>query len=157
MLLAAAIAVAIASATVAWFALRRGRRLRIELGEAKSRLAMYDAELPAASDLRGVSASALRRDQQKRFVAREAEHYHELLKRLLTDFRDATGAEEAVYWQFNPTGDALVPQECTSEGNTPLYFDYDGWSPHVLWAVEADAVQLIASGGDFRCSWAPCA
>lgn len=146
MLLVAATLVATAATTVAWFALRRGRRLRLELAEARARLALYDAELPETADHRSVSASALRRDQQKRFVARETEHYRELLAQLLADFRDATGAEEAVYWQFNAAGDALIPVDWSTEGQGPAYFDHEEWGPLVFWAAEADVVQTVGPG-----------
>jgi diguanylate cyclase (GGDEF)-like protein len=150
MLLAAVTALALLATVAAGMALRKSWQWHRELGDATARLAHYEADLPDSADERGVGAYALRRDAQKRFLARETEYYRSLLAHLLADFRDATGAEEAVYWQWNTEGDALIAADWSTEGAGPSYFDHEAWGPLVLWAAEADVVQIVGPGDAVR-------
>jgi diguanylate cyclase (GGDEF)-like protein len=147
MLLATALVLAVAASAAAGLAVRKIRRLRIELADATARLGRYDGELRDAETPRSVDASALRRDAQKRFVAREMEHYRELLAHLLADFRDATGAEEAIFWQWNAAGDALIPSDWSTEGAVPAYFDTAEWGALVQWSAETGVIQTVGPDG----------
>jgi diguanylate cyclase (GGDEF)-like protein len=146
MLLAAATSLAIVATVAAAMALRKSWQWHQELTDARARLAHYEGDLPDSADEKGVGAYALRRDAQQRFLARETEYYRTLLAYLLADFRDASGAEEAVYWQWNTEGDALIAADWSTEGPGPAFFDHAEWAPHVLWAAEADVVQIIGPG-----------
>jgi diguanylate cyclase (GGDEF)-like protein len=146
MLVAAVTAFAILATAAAGMALRKSWQWHRELTDVRARLAHYEADLPDSVDEKGVGAYALRRDAQKRFLARETEYYRDLLAHLLADFRDATGAEESVYWQWNTEGDALIPADWSTEGPGPAYFDHTEWGPLVLWAAEADVLQIVGPG-----------
>jgi diguanylate cyclase (GGDEF)-like protein len=146
MLLAATTALALAATVVAALAVRKSRQWRRELTEARTRLEHYVSDVPDASDETGVRAVALRRDAQQRFVARETEHYRNLLAHLLGDFRDAAGAEEAVYWQWSAERDSLVAVDWSTEGPGPAFFDYDEWDHFVRWAADEGEVKLAGQG-----------
>src|SRR4051794_30980437 len=100
MLLAAATALAVIACAAALSAMKSARRSRVELAAARARLARYDAEPGAPVDELSVGAQALRRDVRVSFEAREAAHDRALLAALLADFRDVTGAEEAIFWRW---------------------------------------------------------
>src|SRR5690242_13390639 len=90
------------------------RRLRIASREnlqLRSRLERFELQLPSTETPRSVDVSALRRDSQRVFMAREAERLREVLAHLLADCRDAMGAEEAVLWCWNDAADALRPED----------------------------------------------
>lgn len=150
MLLAATTSIAIAATVVAGLAVRRSRRWRRELMEARTRLEHYLSDAPDAAEETGVRAVALRRDSQRRFVARETEHYRTLLAHLLADFRDASGAEEAVYWQWNAERDSLVAVDWSTEGPGPAFFDNDAWDHFVRWAADENEIKLCGRGSTIQ-------
>ena len=144
MLLQAAIATAAAALTAAGAALRRARRLRAELAAAHARLDLLG--VPRTDDgetLRSVGASALRRDERRKFEADEEDHYRQLLALLLGDFRDVAGAEEAVFWEWNAERDGLDPVNSSTEGGRAAYFDLAAWAPLVLWSAETGVIQTV--------------
>ncbi|MFL5608030.1 MAG: hypothetical protein ACJ8AD_16375, partial [Gemmatimonadaceae bacterium] len=146
MLLATTTAIAFLATVVAALAVRRSRLWRRELSEARARLDHYTSDMPDAAEETGVRAVALRREAQQRFVARETEHYRNLLAHLLGDFRDAAGAEEAVYWQWNAERDSLVAVDWSTEGPGPAFFDYEEWDYYVGWAADEGEVKLAGQG-----------
>jgi diguanylate cyclase (GGDEF)-like protein len=146
MLLAATTALALVATAVAAFAVRRSLQWRRELIEARTRLDHYITAVPDHADETGVRAVALRRDAQQRFVARETEHYRNLLAHLLGDFRDACGAEEAVYWQWNEERDSLVAVDWSTEGPGPAFFDNAEWDHFVRWAADEGEVKIAGQG-----------
>ena len=144
MLLQAAIVIAVAALVAAGAALRRARRLRAELTAARERLELLGAPLlDDAEPQRAVGASALRRDERRKFEADEVDLYRDLLAQLLADFRDVAGAEEAVYWQWNAERDALEPADWSTESPAPAYFDIADWGPLVQWSAETGVVQTV--------------
>jgi diguanylate cyclase (GGDEF)-like protein len=147
MLLQAAIATAAAALTAAGAALRRARRLDVELSAANARLDLLG--VPRTEDgepARAVGASALRRDERRKFDADEESHYRQLLALLLADFRDVAGAEEAVFWAWNAERDGLVPSNSSSESGRVGYFNVGAWGEHVRWAAETEAIQTVGHG-----------
>ena len=142
MLLTAAIVLAFAASAAAVTGRRSAKRARLEAQTLRGQLERFDAHVRNAETPRSLDASELRLESQTRFVAREAEHYRELLAHLLADFRDASGAEEAIFWKFNDTSDGLVPADWSTEGPTPAFFDANAWAPLVSWAAEAEPIQL---------------
>ena len=144
MLLQAALATAAAALTAAGAALRKSRRLRVELEAARNRLALLGAPLIDDGDRqRAVGASALRRDERRKFEADEVDHYRDLLALLLADFRDVAGAEEAVFWHWNAERDALEPADWSTESPTPAYFDVAEWGSLVQWSAETGVIQTV--------------
>lgn len=150
--------------TVMAFALLAGagaettRRLRVarrEARELRSRLERFELPLPRTETPRSVDVSALRRDSQRVFMAREADRLREVLAHLLADCRDAMGAEEAVLWCWNDASDALRPEDWSTEGPRPAFFDADAWGPLVAWTLEEDKVQVAAEGSLVRAATAP--
>src|SRR4051812_7937539 len=100
MLLAAALGLAFIAVAAALFAMRSVRRSRVDLAAARARLARFDAEIGSTNDELSVGAHALRRDVRVTFEAREAAQDRSLIASLLMDFRDVTGAEEAIFWRW---------------------------------------------------------
>ena len=144
MLLQAAIATAAAALIAAGVALRTARRLRVDLEAARARLELLGAPLIDEGETqRAVGASALRRDERRKFEADEVDHYRDLLALLLADFRDVAGAEEAVFWHWNSERDALEPADWSTESPAPAYFDFGEWAPLVQWSAETGVVQTV--------------
>ena len=142
MLLQAATLTALASLVAAAFSVHKGRRLRAELAAAHRRLELLGAPLiDDAEDQRAVGASALRRDERRKFDADEDGYYRGLRKLLLADFRDVAGAEEAVFWRWSEEREGFDPESWSSEGSGPSHFDVARWSPHVVWTAEMGVVQ----------------
>jgi diguanylate cyclase (GGDEF)-like protein len=144
MLLQAAIVTAAAALTAAGAALRRARRVSTELSAANARLDLLG--VPRTEDeepVRTVGASALRRDERRKFEADEEDHYRQLLALLLADFRDVAGAEEAVFWTWNAERDGLFPSNSSTDGGRVAYFDVGAWGEHVRWATETEAMQTV--------------
>lgn len=143
MLLAAAIALACAALVAAGWAFRQARRSRHALSAAHARLARIDADLPATDDDVGVGAEALRRDVRVTFEAKEVEHDQALLAKLLADFRDVAGAEEAIFWRWRADRDSLSPAVWSSESARPAHFNLAEWGPLVQWSAETGVVQTV--------------
>ena len=144
MLLQAAIATAAAALTAAAAALRNTRRLRIQLTAAQRELEERGGPLPDEGESqRAVGASALRRDERRKFEADEEDRYRDLFALLLADFRDVAGAEEAVFWHWNAERDALEPADWSTESPAPAYFDMAEWGPLVQWSAETGVIQTV--------------
>ena len=122
MLLAAAFLAALAAIAVAVAAMRQSARSRKELEAARSRLARIDAELPRVEQHSTVSATALRRDVRVSFEVSAAREDRAVIVQLLIDFRDVSGAEEAIYWRWMPDRNTLTPAVWSSEGTRPSFF-----------------------------------
>ena len=143
MLLAAALLAALAAIAVAGAALRQASRARRELETARSRLARIDAEMPTADQHPAISAKALRRDIRVSFEVSEARADRAVIVQLLIDFRDVSGAEEAIYWRWIPERDSLAPAVWSSEGTRPSFFSITEWAPLVQWSARAGVVQTV--------------
>ena len=102
MLLAAALLAALAAIAVAAAAMRQSGRARKELEVARTRLARIDAELPRTEQHPTVGAKALRREVRVSFEVQEARADRAVIVQLLIDFRDVSGAEEAIFWRWLP-------------------------------------------------------
>jgi diguanylate cyclase (GGDEF)-like protein len=144
MLLEAALAIAAGALTAAGAALRKSRRLRAELQATRARLELHGGSFAdEGENLRAVGASALRRDERRKFEADEVDHYRDLLALLLADFRDVAGAEEAVYWNWNETRERVKPADWSTESPAPAYFDANQWGPLVQWSAESGCFQTV--------------
>jgi len=143
MLLAAALLAALAAIAVAVAAMRQSARARRELESARSRLARMDAALPHAEQHSTVGAKALRRDVRVSFEVSEARADRAVIVQLLIDFRDVSGAEEAIFWRWMPERDSLAPAVWSSEGTRPSFFSITEWAPLVQWSAEGGVVQTI--------------
>jgi diguanylate cyclase (GGDEF)-like protein len=143
MLLAAALLAALAAIAVAVAAMRQSSRARKELEDARSRLARIDAEMPRAEQHPTVGAKALRRDVRVSFEVSEARADRAVIVQLLIDFRDVSGAEEAIFWRWMPERDSLAPAVWSSEGTRPSFFSITEWAPLVQWSAEGGVVQTV--------------
>ena len=143
MLLAAALLAALAAIAVAGVALRQASRAKRELATARSRLARIDAEMPKVEHHPSINATALRRDIRVSFEVSEARADRAAIVQLLIDFRDVSGAEEAIYWRWIPERDALAPTVWSSEGSRPSFFSITEWAPLVQWSAEGGVVQTV--------------
>ncbi len=143
MLLAAALIAALAAIAVAVAAMRQSGRARKELEAARSRLARIDADVPRPEQHSTVSAKALRRDVRVSFEAIEARADRAVLVQLLIDFRDVSGAEEAIFWRWLPERDSLAPAIWSSEGTRPSFFSITEWAPLVQWSAEGGVIQTV--------------
>jgi len=125
------------------------RRLRVatrENGRLRLRLERFEQQLPRTETPRSVDVTALRRDADRAFVAVEAERIREVLAHFLADCRDIMGAEEAILWRWNDTADAMRPEDWSTEGSRPAFFDRDAWGPLVAWAEDEKTLQIAAEG-----------
>ncbi|MEP7002819.1 MAG: hypothetical protein ABI969_20170, partial [bacterium] len=143
MLLVAAIALAVAALFAAGYALRQSRRARQALNAAHARLARIDADIPSTDEDVGVGAEALRRDVRVSFEAKDVEHDQALLAKLLADFRDVAGAEEAIYGRWRADRDSLSPSVWSSSASRPEHFNIAEWGPLVQWSAETGVVQTV--------------
>src|SRR5215207_6408190 len=143
MLLAAALLAALAAIAVAVAAMRQSARARRELDSARTRLARMDSALPHAEQHSAVGAKALRRDVRVSFEVSEARADRAVIVQLLIDFRDVSGAEEAIFWRWMPERDSLAPAVWSSEGTRPSFFSITEWAPLVQWSAEGGVVQTI--------------
>jgi diguanylate cyclase (GGDEF)-like protein len=143
MLLAAAVLAALAAIAVAVAAMRQSARARKELETARSRLARIDAELPRAEQYPTVGAKALRREVRVSFEVQQAREDRAVLVQLLIDFRDLSGAEEAIFWRWLPDRECLAPDVWSSEGTRPSFFSITEWAPLVQWSAEGGVVQTV--------------
>jgi diguanylate cyclase (GGDEF)-like protein len=143
MLLAAALLAALAAIAGAAAAMRQSGRARKELESARTRLARIDAELPRTEQHPTVGAKALRRDIRVSFEVNEARADRAVIVQLLIDFRDVSGAEEAIFWRWMPERDSLAPSVWSSEGTRPSFFSITEWAPLVQWSAEGGVVQTV--------------
>lgn len=146
MLTFAATVFLLAASGVALEAVRRLRVTRRELERLQTRLERYEKQLPRSETPRSVDVTALRRDADRLYVAHESEHIREVLAHFLADCRDIMGAEEAVLWCWNDSADAMRPEDWSTEGPRPAFFDRDAWGPLVAWAADEKTSQLAAEG-----------
>jgi diguanylate cyclase (GGDEF)-like protein len=142
-LLAAALALAFAALVAAGWASRQARHSRRALSAAHARLADIDAEFPAADRDVGVGAEALRRDVRVNLEVKEVVHDQRLIAKLLADFRDVAGAEEAIFWHWLSDRDVLSPAVWSSESPRPAHFNLAEWGPLVQWSAETGVVQTV--------------
>jgi diguanylate cyclase (GGDEF)-like protein len=143
MLLAAALLAALAAIAVAAAAMRQSARARKELESARTRLARIDAALPRTEQHPTLEAKALRREVRVSFEVEEARADRAVLVQLLIDFRDVSGAEEAIFWRWLPERDSLAPSIWSSEGTRPSFFSITEWAPLVQWSAEGGVVQTV--------------
>jgi len=143
MLLAAALLAAVAAIVVAGAALRQASTAKRDLATARGRLARIDAEMPTADQHPAISAKALRRDVRVSFEVSEARADRAVIVQLLIDFRDVSGAEEAIYWRWIPERDSLAPAVWSSEATRPAFFSITEWAPLVQWSAEGGVVQTV--------------
>jgi len=139
-------------------ALEAARRLvhaRREIGRLTGRLERFDRQLSRTETPRSVDVTALRRDADQIFVALEAERIRKVLAHLLADCRDALGAEEAVIWCWNESSDAMRPEDWSTEGARPAFFDREAWGPLVAWAEDERTLQIAAEGETVFAAAAP--
>ncbi|PYP80271.1 MAG: hypothetical protein DMD35_05900, partial [Gemmatimonadetes bacterium] len=122
--------------------MRQSTRARTELETARSRLARIDAELPRGDQQRTVGLKALRREVRVSFEVEEARADRAVIVQLLIDFRDVSGAEEAIYWRWVPERECLMPAIWSSEGTRPSFFSITEWAPLVQCSAEHGVVQI---------------
>ena len=144
MLLYAALLAALAAIAVAAVAMRQSGRARRELEAARSRLARIDDALPRDELPRTIAAKALRREVRVSFEVNEARADRAVIVQLLMDFRDLSGAEEAIYWRWMPDRECLMPAIWSSEGTRPSFFSITEWAPLVQCSAEQGVVQIKA-------------
>ena len=92
------------------------------------------------------SVSDLRDSALKGWLAEQAARDAAVLRSLLVDFRDALGADEAVFWRWSEERDALSPDLwSTDDADRPAYFRTADWAGLVQWSAEERVVQLDAN------------
>ena len=143
MLLPAALVFAVTALAAVGWAFLQVRHSRRALLAAHEKLARIDAALPPHEEGGAVGAEALRRDVRVVFEAKAVEHDRTLLAALLADFRDVTGAEEAIFWRWKPEREALAPAVWSSDGPRPAHFNLAEWGPLVQWSAETGVVQTV--------------
>jgi len=127
-------------------AVRRLRVARRDMQMLRARLERYEKQLPRSETPRSVDVTGLRRDADRLYVAHESERIRDVLAHFLADCRDLMGAEEAVLWCWNDSSDAMRPEDWSTEGARPAFFDRDAWGPLIAWAADERTPQLAAEG-----------
>jgi diguanylate cyclase (GGDEF)-like protein len=135
--------------------MRQSARARTELAAARSRLARIDDALPRDEQPRTIGAKALRREVRVSFEVNEARADRAVIVQLLMDFRDLSGAEEAIYWRWLPDRECLMPTIWSSEGTRPSFFSITEWAPLVQCSAEQGMVQIKAHEETVRVGAAP--
>jgi diguanylate cyclase (GGDEF)-like protein len=65
----------------------------------------------------------------------------------LRDIRDAAGADEAVFWRWVASRDALTPAAWSTDGAArPQHFDMEAWGPLAQWSAEERIVHCDGEG-----------
>jgi diguanylate cyclase (GGDEF)-like protein len=146
MLLAGVIVVAGSALVVAAVGVGPARRLEKERGIARRRLAEIASDGPAEDADTAAHASALRPDVRLETEARAVLHDNALLRSFLGYYRDVVGAEEAVFWRWNPERDTLVPALWSHDGPRPKHFAMAEWGSLVQWSAETRVVQTMGQG-----------
>jgi diguanylate cyclase (GGDEF)-like protein len=144
----------VASAAVAE-AVRRLRVAERANARLRAQLERFELQLPTTETPRSVDVTALRRESQRLYAAAEAERSRDVLAYLLADCRDAMGAEEAVLWCWNDSADALRPQDWSTEGAFPAFFNADAWGPMIALAMEDEEVKVLSVDGVVQAAAAP--
>lgn len=155
MLLFAAIALLLVASVAAAEAVRRLRVAEREISRLRARLERFELQLPNTETPRSVDVTALRRESQRLYAAAEAERSRDVLAYLLADCRDAMGAEEAVLWCWNDSADALKPEDWSTEGARPAFFNADAWGPMIALAMEDEEVKVASVDGVVHAAAAP--
>ena len=91
------------------------------------------------------SVSDLRDSALRSWLAQMAAADAVVLQALLADFRDALGADEAVFWRWSEERDALTPELWSTAGAArPVHFRGTEWSALVQWSAQERVLQLDA-------------
>ncbi|HEX5972338.1 MAG TPA: sensor domain-containing diguanylate cyclase [Gemmatimonadaceae bacterium] len=146
MLLSVVVALLLIAAGIAANAMRRLTAARVELLQLAERQRRFEQQLPRGGTPRSVDVTGLRRDADRALIALEGERIREVLAHLLADCRDAMGAEEAILWCWTDNADAMRPEDWSTEGSRPAFFERDAWGPLVAWASDEQTLQLAAEG-----------
>jgi diguanylate cyclase (GGDEF)-like protein len=93
------------------------------------------------------SPSHLRRDEQRRADREDAEVEISLLAATLRDLRDAAGADEAIFWRWVESRDALTPAAWSSVADRPQFFRMEEWAPIAQWSAQERLIQHASSEG----------
>ena len=121
-----------------------------EVASAKQRLARvegYLADRRLTPSGKSAVAADLRMDSLVARQSAEATRDLETLDRYLRDIRDATGADEVIFWRWDALKSTQKPASWSTEGTTaPVYFS-DEYAPFVKWAAEGEMVQCIEEEG----------
>jgi diguanylate cyclase (GGDEF)-like protein len=134
-----------AGAAATWIGLALTARRKRQAPGAPGGVTRMDAHLAStalSARLTPAKSSALQRDVQQVFENREAAIDLEVLDRSLRDIRDLADADEAIFWRWVESRQALVPGAWSTEGAArPMYFDTRAWGPRVKWSAEQMALQ----------------
>lgn len=155
MLFYAAIALLLVVSAAVLEAVRRLRVAERENDRLHTQLERFELQLPNTETPRSVDVTALRRESQRLYAAVEAERSRDVLAYLLADCRDAMGAEEAILWCWNDSTDALRPEDWSTEGPLPAFFNADAWGPMIALAMEDEEVKLVSVDGVMHAAAAP--
>jgi diguanylate cyclase (GGDEF)-like protein len=90
-----------------------------------------------------IGLEALRRDHRVRFDEDAQVEDRALMSQLLADFRDVGAADEAIFWRWNATRDALIPSAWSTATARPAHFDMAQWGPLIQWSAETEVVQTV--------------
>jgi diguanylate cyclase (GGDEF)-like protein len=124
------------------YAASRIRQTERELVVAQAALARFEVE-PTMPGEESIGLEALRRDHRVRFDEDAQVEDRALMSQLLADFRDVGAADEAIFWRWNATRDALIPSAWSTATARPAHFDMAQWGPLIQWSAETEVVQTV--------------
>jgi diguanylate cyclase (GGDEF)-like protein len=124
------------------YAASRIRQTERELDVAQAALARFEVE-PTMPGEESIGLEALRRDHRVRFDEDAQVEDRALMSQLLADFRDVGAADEAIFWRWNATRDALIPSAWSTATARPAHFDMAQWGPLIQWSAETEVVQTV--------------
>jgi diguanylate cyclase (GGDEF)-like protein len=124
------------------YAASRIRQTERELDVAQAALARFEVQ-PTMPGEETIGLEALRRDHRVRFDEDAQVEDRALMSQLLADFRDVGAADEAIFWRWNATRDALIPSAWSTATARPAHFDMAQWGPLIQWSAETEVVQTV--------------
>ena len=135
----------IAAGAFALGALATGLLGRMHRSAGRGEPTRSDPDDSARRRVENASVGDLRDASVKSWLAEQTALDAVVLQTLLADFRDALGADEAVFWRWNQDRDALSPEWWSTGGAPrPAYFRTADWSALVQWSAQERVLQLDA-------------
>jgi diguanylate cyclase (GGDEF)-like protein len=141
--------------------LRASARRRPARDAERIREAQHRRRIDDHLDSAGASTSTahapahLRPDEQRRAEREDAEAEMHLLSATLRDIRDAAGADEAIFWRWIESRDALAPGAWSSVADRPQFFRMDDWAAIAQWSAQERLVQRAATDGQVQLAVVP--
>jgi diguanylate cyclase (GGDEF)-like protein len=136
-------------------AMRRPRGDAGALSETATARRIEDHLASGQGRLPSFTPSQLRTIEQHRADREDAEAEIGLLNGTLRDVRDASEADEAIFWRWVESRDSLAPAAWSTAAARPQFFRLGDWGPLAQWTAQEQRIQHDASEGIARLASVP--